>query len=239
MVVDESRWRYSGVLTFLTVLAFILCARLVYFYASDEARFPINTVKISASFKHITRYQLEKILSAYQNNSFFSLPINRLYRELLAIDWTDEVSVERIWPDVLSIKLIEKDPIAIWNNALITENGELFKIGQSLNEFNLVKLQGPRGQQKDVLQSYKKLNNLLSPFDLHVALLQLHDNQSWDLFLTNGMHLLLGKQDIEKRLERFCKAYHVAFMAKLDQIARVDLRYESGMAVQWKQQTRQ
>lgn len=239
MVVDGARWRYSGVLTFLTVLAFILCARLVYFYASDESRFPINTVKISASFQHITRHQLETILSTYQDNSFFSLPINRLYRELLAIDWTEEVSVERVWPDVLSIKLIEKDPVAIWNNALITENGELFKIGQSLNEFNLVKLQGPRGQQKDVLQIYKKLSNLLSPFDLHVALLQLHDNQSWDLFLTNGLHLLLGKQDIEKRLERFCKAYHAAFMAKSEQIARVDLRYERGMAVQWKQQTGQ
>lgn len=237
MAADEDRWRYSSVLTLLTVVAIILCARIGFFYVSDEHRFPINTVKIAANFQHITRHQLEKVLSAYQDNSFFSLPIGQLHNELLALDWANEVSVQRIWPDVLSIKLIEKEPFAKWNNALITGKGQLFNVGQPTDNLGLVELQGPDGQEKDVLQIYKKLSKLLSTFDLHVASLKLHTNQSWDLSLTNGIHLLLGKQDIEKRLVRFCKAYHATFTAKADQIVRVDMRYERGMAVQWRQQT--
>ncbi len=237
MVADGDRWRYSSILTLLTVVAIILCARLGFLYISDEHRFPINTVKISANFQHITRHQLETVLSAYQDNSFFSLPIGQLHNELLALDWASDVSVQRIWPDVLSIKLIEKDPVAKWNNSLITDSGQLFNAGQPTDNLGLVELQGPDGQEKDVLQIYKKLSKLLSNFDLHVASLKLHKNQSWDLSLTNGIHLLLGKQDIEKRLVRFCKAYHATFAAKTEQVVRVDMRYERGMAVQWKQQT--
>lgn len=233
MVVDGNRWRYSSLLTVLTVFAFILCARLGYLYVSDEHRFPINTVKISANFQHISRHQLETVLSTYENNNFFSLPINRLNKDLLALDWANEVSVQRIWPDVLSIKLVEKDPVAKWNNTLITASGKLFDVNQSVDNLGLVQLKGPDGQEKDVLQIYEKLSKLLSTFDLHVASLELHKNQSWDLSLTNGINLLLGKQDIEKRLARFCKAYHATFAAKAEQLVRVDLRYERGMAVQW------
>ncbi len=237
MASEGSRWHYRGVLTGLIAAAVALFAHLGYLYLSDVSQFPINTVKISASFQRISRQQLEAVLSTYQQYSFFSLPAQRLQLALQSLDWADTASVNRIWPDVLNIKLVEKEPVAKWNQSLITADGRLFSVGAADEGFEFSELTGPDSQKNDVLQIYQKLSKLLSSYGLNVALLKLHDNQSWDLSLTNGIDLHLGKQDLEKRVERFCKAYQATLASKLDQLASVDLRYERGMAVLWRQQT--
>ena len=234
MGAETGRLRYTSLLTFLIVCALFLTARLAYLYLADAYRFPISTVKIAANYQHISRKQLELVLSNYLNSSFFSLSVRRLNDDLLALDWSDRVYIERIWPDTLKITLVEKEPVAVWNDGLMTAAGELFKVGISQNEAGLPKLTGPIHQQIEVLQNYQKLSKLLLPYGLHASSLQLRDNQAWELFLTNGVQLRLGKQDLEKRLQRFCRAYTVVFADKPEQLSSVDLRYARGMAVQWK-----
>lgn len=234
MSADTGRLRYTSLLTLLIVCAFLLSARIGYLFLADAHRFPISTVKIAANYQHITRKQLEFVLSNYTNVSFFSLSIRRLQNDLLALDWSDSVSIERVWPDTLKITLTEKTPIAVWNDALMTAEGEIFNVGKEQTDTKLPHLKGPEQQQTDVLQIYQKLSKLLSIYGLHAAALQLRDNQAWELSLTNGIQLRLGKRDLEKRLQRFCRAYPVVFADKPEQLSSVDLRYAHGMAVQWK-----
>jgi len=237
MVADRGTLRFTGYLTFLILCALLLTARLVYLFLADAQRFPINTVKISASYQHITRKQLEGVLSHYLDASFFTLPVKRLHADLVTLDWAQQIDIERIWPDTLKITLVEKLPIARWNDALMTANGDLFNIGHEQTDSSLPRLSGPAHQQTDVLQIYQKLSKLLSIYGLHAASLQLRDNQAWELSLVNGVQLRLGKRDLEQRLQRFCKAYPAIFADKQEQLSSVDLRYARGMAVQWKQQT--
>jgi cell division protein FtsQ len=229
------RLRYTSFLTVLIICALLLTARLVYLYAADAQNFPINTVKIAASYQHITRHQLESVLSNYLNDSFFSLPVGRLQDDLKTLDWAENAQVERVWPDTLKIILEEKSPIALWNNSLMTADGQLFNVGQNEVDATLPRLNGPAQQQADVLQNYQKLSKLLSVYGLHATSLQLRNNQAWELSLSNGIQLRLGKQDLEKRLLRFCRAYPAVFADKPEQLSSVDLRYARGMAVQWKE----
>lgn len=238
MAAETDKLRYTSLLTVLIVCALLLSARLVYLYLADPQRFPITTVKISANYQHITRQELETVLASYLNASFFSLSVRGLNKDLHALNWSDQVSIERIWPDTVKITLVEKEPVAIWNGSLMTAEGELLNASKDESETMLPRLNGPDNQQTDVLQIYQKLSKLLATYGLHAAGLQLRDNQAWELFLTNGILLRLGKRDLEKRLQRFCRAYPVVFADKPEQLASVDLRYARGMAVQWKQQTR-
>ncbi len=234
---DINRWRYRGLLGILTLAAFALCAHLGYLYLANASNFPINTVKIAANYHRISRQQLATLMSDYQQYSFFSLPAGNLQRSLQSFGWADSVSVRRVWPDTLSIKLVEKEPVALWNKSLITNDGRVFSISQADGVLELPALIGPDRQKNDILQIYQKLSKLLSSVGLNVAVLKLHENQSWDISLTNGIKVRLGKQDLEKRLGRFCKAYQAVLAPRLAQVASVDMRYERGMAVQWKQQT--
>lgn len=237
MGTDTERLRYASFLTLLIICALLLSARMVYLFLSDPQRFPIETVKISASYQHVTRKQLETVLANYINESFVVLPVSKLQDDLAALDWTDTVQIERLWPATLKIVLVERRPVAIWNESLMTADGQLFNIGKEQTDATLPRLTGPKQQQTDILQIYQKLSKLLSIYGLQAAALELRENQAWELSLANGIQLHLGKRDLEKRLTRFCRAYPVVFADKPEQLSSVDLRYARGMAVQWKQQT--
>ncbi|GGI88673.1 cell division protein FtsQ/DivIB [Legionella impletisoli] len=234
---SKGRLRYTGHLILLIICALLLSLRLLYLFLADSSRFPINTIKISATYQHISRAQLETILSNYSGASYFTLSTGALFQQLRALDWTDQVEIDRIWPDTLKITLIEKKPVAIWNNQLITAKGEFLGNDIALYSSSLPRLNGPENQQLDVLQNYQKLSKLLATNGLSASSLRLRENQAWDLTLTNGIKLRLGKRDLEQRLERFCRAYPAVFADKQEQLSSVDLRYARGMAVQWNQQT--
>ena len=210
---------------------------MIYLFLADPQRFPVDTVKITASYQHVTRKQIESVLTDYLNDSFIVLPVTRLQADLTAFDWTDNTQIERVWPGTLKITLVEKSPVAVWNESLLTADGKLFNIGKEQADSALPRLSGPEQQQTDILQMYEKLSKLLSVYGLHASALQLRDNQAWELSLTNGVQLRLGKRDLEQRLTRFCRAWPVVFADKPEQLSSVDLRYARGMAVQWKQQT--
>ncbi|MFY7698039.1 MAG: cell division protein FtsQ/DivIB [Legionella sp.] len=235
MTADKTQLRYTSMLTLLVICALLLSVRVVYLYMADAQRFPINTVKISATYQHVTRKQIETVLATHLNDSFFTLPAGQLQAKLAAIDWVEKVDIERIWPDTLKITLVEREPVALWNNTLMTIDGHLFNVDKQPSIIGLPILTGPENQQIDVLHLYQKLNKLLLNYGLQARSLQLRENQAWELALANGVQVRLGKQDLEQRLMRFCKAYASLFADKSEQLSSVDLRYGRGMAVQWKQ----
>lgn len=237
--VNTSTLRYAALLSFLIISAFVLAGRLGYLFLADPERFPITTIKVAASYQHVTHKELENVLTKYVDVSLFALPVGGLQDELSKLNWVDTAYVERVWPDTLKIKLVEKKPVAIWADALMTADGTLFNQGTVSNDLNLPELQGPDEQRLEVLQVYEKLGKILSKYNLIATGLQLRENQTWVLSLAHDTKIYLGKNELEARLQRFCKAYPAVFSEKAEQLASVDLRYPRGMAVQWKQQTGQ
>lgn len=228
---------HNGLLFLLIISALLLAGRLVYFYLADAERFPITTIKVAASYQHVTHKELETILNQHLSASFFSVAVGRLQNDLSALAWVENAYVERIWPDTLKIKLVEKVPVAIWGDALMTADGRIFNQGAIPEGINMPHLKGPKEQQIEVLQVYEKLSKILSSYGLNASGLQLRENQTWVLLLNSGAKIYLGKKELDERLLRFCQAYPAVFSEKADQLASVDLRYPRGMAVQWKQQT--
>ncbi|WP_131782670.1 cell division protein FtsQ/DivIB [Legionella gresilensis] len=234
----KGQLRYVSLLTFLILCALCLMARLIYLFLADPQRFPINTVKIAAAYNHISHKQLESTLEKFSDASFFSLPVGPLHTALSSLAWVKSVQIERVWPDTLKIKLIEKKPIAVWNNMMMTAEGEIFDGGSEIIGTSLPQLKGPKNQHQQVLQVYKKMSKILNNYELNATVLEWRNNGAWELTLSNGIQLRLGKRDLETRINRFCKAYPAVFAGVLsdkpEQMASVDLRYPRGMAVQWR-----
>lgn len=235
----SSSMHFAGLLTLLIGCAMLLAARLVYLTIADSQRFPINTVKIEASYQHITRKELEEVLAPNLEASFFSFAVTKLQNTLNGLEWVDSALVERIWPDTVHITLVEKEPVARFGDKLVTEKGQLFSKGANYSGNELPLLKGAESQLNRLLQVYQKLGKILSDYGLHAVELQLRENQAWIVTLDTGVKLYLGKKAVELRLLRFCKAYPAVFAEKIDWLASVDMRYPRGMAVRWKQQTEQ
>lgn len=218
----------------LCVFALILLIRLCLMLWTNASIFPINSLKIKSSYKFISREQLQQTLYPFMNQSFLSLSSQELVNAIGRNSWVDKVEVRKVWPDRVDIVVSERFPIAHWHDMLLTKQGVLFQ-PQNQNQIpRLPYFYGPKNQQLDVLHIYQKLSKLLKGQDLYIAKIRLRENQSWEITLTNGVKLQLGKNDIETRLQRFSIFYPKLFAAKFDQVSTVDLRYSKGMAVKWR-----
>lgn len=234
---EEARWRYYLSLFVLFFVAAVLMMRLSFVFMADPKRFPVQHVKILASYEHVSQKKLYEVFVNYANHSFYTLPVAELQSKLMSISWVKSVRIKRIWPDTITIAVHEFVPAAIWNKEFMTADGELFDGNGDIEKSSLLHLSGPENQQREVLQVYEKLSTILASYNLHAASLTLHDNQAWDIILTNGIYLRLGKKELLNRLTRFCKAFSAVFADKPLALAMVDLRYPRGMAIHWKQVT--
>lgn len=56
--------------------------------------------------------KVARVFAADYEHSIFSIGLDQRRRRLLAIDWVEEASVARIWPDRLIVRLRERKPVA-------------------------------------------------------------------------------------------------------------------------------
>ena len=56
--------------------------------------------------------KVRRVFAADSGRSVFAVPLAERRRRLLAIDWVEDASVERIWPDRLLVRIRERQPVA-------------------------------------------------------------------------------------------------------------------------------
>lgn len=223
----------SFTIPFLIIAACFLIGRLAYLYLGDPVRFPINTIKIIANYKHISHQDLESILSRYRDKSFFTLPVPQLFDALNKLPWAAQVDIERQWPDALKITLKEKQAIATWNGKILTDLGDTIQEPAQQSEVSkLPHLFGPSQNTSEVLDTYQKMSTILTAHHLKIDTLVQRENHAWEAVLANGITLKLGKQFPIERTAQFAQAYpHLT--ERPEPLLSVDLRYPKGMAVKW------
>lgn len=200
----------------------------------DLARaFPLTTVKVYG-VNEINQEEMRNTILPFVRSGFFNINIEELHDKLLQNPWASKVVVQRKWPDELSIRLVERIPIANWNDkALLSASGELFTPKSSVRYHDLPLLMGPPNQQVLMLTYYQNINRLLQPLHVRIRKLDLNAYATWKLTLDNGIVLYIGYKDVLLRVGQFVKVYSKLLSDGKGAIASVDLRYPNGMAVQW------
>ena len=61
---------------------------------------------------YASRSKIQRVFAADFGRSIFTVPLPERRRRLLAIDWVEDASVSRIWPDRLIIRIQERKPVA-------------------------------------------------------------------------------------------------------------------------------
>jgi cell division protein FtsQ len=71
--------------------------------------------KIALTFQGMNYSSRTRVLRVFDDDfghSIFSIPVDARRRRLLAIDWVEDASVARVWPDRLLVRLRERRPVA-------------------------------------------------------------------------------------------------------------------------------
>lgn len=197
--------------------------------------FPIRSVKIVGNYDHVDHQQLRQTILPFLNSGFLWVDETSLSNQLTQLPWIENATVQRVWPNRLQINIVEKTPVAYWNNDnLLSTQGDTFIPGNNYNNNNLPWLYGPPGQQNEVWTAYQTLSNILIPLKIKISSIALSQRQSWEIKLNNNMLLILGRDDAQSRLQRFVTVYNKILNGNTNQVDYIDLRYSNGIAVKWK-----
>ncbi|MFL0801746.1 MAG: cell division protein FtsQ/DivIB [Agarilytica sp.] len=199
---------------------------------------PLASIKIEGKFKFVSKASLQQLISSRLNGSFVDLNLHDVKTAIEVNPWIDSVLIERIWPDSLKLKIEEHTPIARWNdNGFINREGELVKVVSNQILADLPLLSGLEVNTDELTKNYVFFSELLKRSGLRIDGLSVDSVLSWSIQLDQGFELILGSDDIQSKIENFAFVYQQYLGNKKNQIDRVDMRYEKGLAVKWKQRS--
>lgn len=201
-------------------------------------RQPLQSVRVSGPFVHVSKQALEEAIAPYIPRAFFMVDVFAIRRAARTIPWVADVSVRRVWPDRLDIDVRERVAVARWRDReLLEQDGNPFAPESLEPSASLPVLAGPEGGHLRVLERYRELDRITRRFlQVRVASLELNGSGSWVAGLANGIVVQLGPDTFDEFLPRYARAFPSALGARLEEVGEIDLRYGNGFAVRWRKE---
>jgi cell division protein FtsQ len=225
----------SGLLAILLLFA-VAVSGVVWVSMGIVAKeqWPIRWLELNGSFQRVSADQMRGSLAPLVNASFFTVDLQQLYETAARKPWVASVSVQKNWPDTVTVTISEHVPIAHWNSGqLISTQGVLFSAPDADEIQGLPWLNGPDERLDLVLDQWTRFNLMLDSAALEIERLTLDERGSWAMQLNNGTRLALGRDQANERLERLMNSWATLLYHRDLPPVRVDLRYTNGFAVRW------
>ena len=227
-------------LSFLLLFILFFCG--FYFLDSLSKDYIINKLKPSNQFLINNGFKIENVLitgtrnlsnnyikdtiEIYNDGSIFNIDLSSIYNKIKQNSWVKEVSIERVLPNIIKIKILENQPIAIWqnkkNNKLITANGDIIfdgNVNDFKNDFPIIK----GNRSKENISSILKILETNQSFYKNIWSLTFINERRWDLHFNQGLVVRLPSKDIKKAWEKIIKLQKNYNVLNL-RLTEIDLR---------------
>ncbi len=205
-------------------------------YLSQPGKLPLRVVEVNGEFRYLQRGEIQQTVVKAIDGGFFTCDMQKLRRAVLDMPWVEEVSIRRVWPDKLSMNVVEQVPLARWgDDALISVQGRVFAPSSVAAFGELVRLNGPKGNEKRVVSFYRAVASRATKRELRVTEVELDQRRHWWLRFEGGLTVSLGREDVDERLTQFFRVYPSLASQSARQPERVDMRYAHGFAVRWRE----
>ncbi|RUO66058.1 cell division protein FtsQ [Pseudidiomarina planktonica] len=234
----QSRWQLWGGVTFLALVLIITSGGSWWLQQQlmDANQMPLRRLLVQGELQQVAATEVQQALRSQPLGSFFSADVDELRQRVEALAWVDRASVRKEWPDLLRVYVVEQQPIAYWNdNLLMNERGELFSADVEGLAAGIPYLYGPPDAATETLSTYQRLSALLELNGFVVRALRLSERFAAELVLEGGTEIRLGREARLQRIQRFIDLYPAIEKQQQGAIDYVDLRYDTGVAVRWRE----
>lgn len=195
---------------------------------------PVKDISVTGRLQVWQASQLAEQVSWAKEQSFFSLDVDQVRQQLLQMPLLSKVSVQKRWPGIVNISVIEDVPVALWNdNQVLSTSGLITDIPPGLDTSNLIQMQGPKLQATQAAVYFRRIQQIVGASGVRVDRLSMSTVESVQVELSNGWTVEFGRQYFEERVLRLKKLLE-HFPA--EKISKIDLRYGKGAAIRWRPQ---
>ena len=190
---------------------------------------PIKQISIIGEYQHIDKEQVDLIANEYIEGNFFSINLDQTRHAFKKLAWVREIAIRKKFPDTLEVTIEEHKPIARWGRVgLVNSYGEIFN---AASQEELPSFIGYETFVKEMTLKFMEMNKILSKELMQVGTITLSERLSWEVITDNQVRVILGKDNIIKKLNLFTNNYQNILAGLKNRIEYVDLRYKDGFSV--------
>ncbi|MEB0138660.1 MULTISPECIES: cell division protein FtsQ/DivIB [unclassified Undibacterium] len=205
--------------------------------------FTLTVIQVAGSnaepLRHVNPLTIRNTALPKIRGNFFTANLDNVRAAFESVPWVRRASVQREWPNKLSVTLEEHVAIGTWGDdgQLISVAGEVFtaNLAEAEEDADLIALAGPDGSSREVLQQYVQLKTWFARIGLAPEAVKYSNRYAWSVKLNNGMQVELGRvQDgatIKGRVDKLLTVYPQLIASLQDSIESVDMRYPNGLAL--------
>jgi cell division protein FtsQ len=196
-------------------------ARSVHRYMLSDPQFALARGSRALRLEGVVyapRGKVERVFAGDFERSVFSVPLAERRRRLLAIDWVEDASVARVWPDRLVVRIRERQPVAFVSLRpgvlLIDRHGVLLEPPPQAR-FTFPVLSGIQEDQPELLRAERvramlELLEQLGPASKDVSEVNTGDPDNLRLVTQAGgraVELMMGDANFARRYQTFLSHY--------------------------------
>lgn len=217
------------------LVAMLGLARLPYQEWAEQWLPEAYRVEIQGRLQHVSDVELLAAVKPYLGIPLWQVDVESVSQDLVQMSWLKDVQINKRWPDVVTVRVTEYQPMAQWGNEqLLDVSGVVFDRPENAEVSGMPWLYSPDEQAgRDLWRSYVRVNEQLAGLNLPVERLWVDERGAWHLRFVNRLELRLGRHERDQRLTRFTQLVPGALGERLAEAAYVDLRYGNGFAVGW------
>jgi len=208
----------------------------VYGLIVNPETLPVKVVRIDGDLKYLQVSEIENAIAKNVSGGFFEIDLEKIKHSASQIAWVDDVSVKRLWPDTLVMTVKEKVAVAQWGkDKLVTARGVIFEPTTKKPE-SLPLLNGPANRSLEIVEYFINESSRFKKQKLIINEMLVDERGSWMVRFEDGLKVELGNKDVKIKFNRLAR-----YVKKITEIKgmpeTIDLRYQNGMAVSWKNST--
>jgi cell division protein FtsQ len=198
-------------------------------------RWPVTQLTVQAEFKHVSAAEIRAAVLPNLGKGFFALDLDAVQKSVAALPWVESVEARKRWPNMLLLRIYERQPFARWNDKqLISRQGRVFDAPNAGDTTSLPDLRGPDARMAEVVGFYAETLRAFAGTHLQITGVTLTDRGSWSVTTAGGAQIVIGDRDqAGRRLRRFLAVYPQLMNDHTDGFTYADLRYTNGFAVRW------
>ena len=206
-------------------------------------RFTIERIHIHGNSARVDAQTVERTAWLALIGNYFTADLEEIENALVHLPGVYQAAVRRRWPDTLEISITEAGAIALWyaTDGSALESRDYVNLPPDSNITLQPVLRSPTADRHTVIDAFLDLVSSLALLDLEVKKLSIDEVGDWVVVLQSAslqipveLEIVVGRGNPVRKVDQFVAVFDSVLQDRLPDIERVDMRYDSGFAVQWR-----
>ena len=210
------------------ILYIIVIGIITLTYKSGIISFPVQEISIITSDKKYNVNKLNKYLGSLYGEDLLLIDIDSIQKNIISDDWISDAEVIKSFPSKITIRIIQHEPMALYNNQILSKAGILIN-SSTISSKDLPII---IDKDKELLSAYdiyslsllnlKKIDLVIKKIEIHHSLVKIY---------TTSIVLISDQTNFEKNILRLVSLFEDLNNTYGKNIKSIDMRYSNGFAI--------